>query len=430
MAGYDVQEILSGFDNRQESLRGKTIKESLDGRLQENRETVRQRARDEQAYDDADAEQERIHDESYEAEYGSGSVKMGTPEYWKRLSSRLLNSTSAKNAQRMILMAQRDARRGLNKEMEPGRSGMRPVNSKSQVSTIAIPTQLLRYVQQEIGQLSVRTTQNDLLTGFLYWYFGKPEDVRFENDETARKIREITENLDLNASPAKFNRLNYNASTSLIDKLETLGDQIEILSTMATTAARDAIDEKAKLDKIMIVMCYNILNMLAFAPPVMPGERPEDIDLLANGAVWDLMSGIDTAYDYFKSRNGREIYKDQIRRKVRQAYAPPVQQAVTAMPSSDPDSYGGYEEPDSMSAGQDVPMDYDDDYDETYEDIDTEDFDFYESDHSIVKDNVDGLYSLDYKDAQTTIREAKKIHEATASFKAHLMSQNGGNKDA
>lgn len=155
-----------------------------------------------------------------------------------------------------------------------------------------------------------------------------------------------------------------------------------------STNTRDSIELKTKSDKMYIALCYNILNMLAFAPPIMPGEQPEDIDILANGTVWDLMSGIETAYDYYKTKNGRELYKSKIRKKVNNQFnytQQPVSFGQTLDANNNSNEYSEYN-------------DYDDDNyygsdDGDYEEVDMSEFD--DMSDIIIKDNMDGLYSTD-----------------------------------
>lgn len=329
--------------------------------------------------------------ESYHAnrdnELGECSYDVDNPEVQKRLAETLFNSLNVKNVQKVIFINNRESiRKGLSKEVST--AGYTKNVAKGQMSTITIPTQLLRYVQQEIGGLSTRMTQNDLMTGFLYWYFGKPEDVVFGSEEMNNKMQEILDNLDLNASPAKFNRLNYNTSTTVLDKLDSLSEQIDLISSLMSTNTRDSIELKTKSDKMYIALCYNILNMLAFAPPIMPGEQPEDIDILANGTVWDLMSGIETAYDYYKTKNGRELYKSKIRKKVNNQFNYTQQ----------PVSFGQTLDANNNSNEHSEYNDYDDDNyygsdDGDYEEVDMSEFD--DMSDIIIKDNMDGLYSTD-----------------------------------
>jgi len=324
----------------------------------------------EQTTDDKEAKLERLAElqQHRDIELGSQSYDIDGPEYQKSLMNKLVNALTVKNAQKVIIISNREnMRKGLNREMDGVGRLVKGV-SKNQTSTITIPTQLLRYVQQEIGALSIKVTQNDVMTGFLYWYFGRPEDITFDSDDTIAKMEEILGNLDLNASPAKFNRLNYNASNTVLDKLDVLSEQIDIISSLMTASSRESMDSKSKTDKMYIALCYNILNMLAFTPPIMPGDTPADIDLLANGNVWDLMAGIDTAYDYFKTRNGREIYKSKIRKKVNKFE---YQQTVTSNSGSSSNSNSDY---DDYPASSDYDYDYDDYDDSEYEDIDMTDF--------------------------------------------------------
>ena len=96
------------------------------------------------------------------------------PEYQRRAIAMMGNALTMKNVQKVVTIGNREkVRKGLPKE--PARQKA----AGTQVSTIAIPTALLRYVQQEIGAVQSRLNQNDAMTGFLYWYFGQPDDVAF-----------------------------------------------------------------------------------------------------------------------------------------------------------------------------------------------------------------------------------------------------------
>lgn len=231
--------------------------------------------------------------------------KLEPTAYQRRAVAMCMNALNVRNAQAVIAISNREGiRKGLSKEPELQKPLVR-----GQMSTVAIPTALLRYVQQEIGPLSGRTSQNDAVTGFLYWYFGQPSEVGFPSPDSAAKAAEIVSNLDLNASPAKFNRVNYNMSGTLLERLDEIRDRLDAVAAWMQADMRDSMAGRVQADKSYIALCYLILSFSALAPPVMPGQGPEDIDVLAQGGVWDLMSGLDGAYDYFKAKNGREIYK-------------------------------------------------------------------------------------------------------------------------
>lgn len=231
--------------------------------------------------------------------------KLEPTAYQRRAVAMCMNALNVRNAQAVIAISNREGiRKGLSKEPELQKPLVR-----GQMSTVAIPTALLRYVQQEIGPLSGRTSQNDAVTGFLYWYFGQPSEVGFPSPDSAAKAVEIVSNLDLNASPAKFNRVNYNMSGTLLERLDEIRDRLDAVAAWMQADMRDSVAGRVQADKSYIALCYLILSFSALAPPVMPGQGPEDIDVLAQGGVWDLMSGLDGAYDYFKAKNGREIYK-------------------------------------------------------------------------------------------------------------------------
>lgn len=396
----DVQSILYNYDEqKQDKKEPESRSEDLISQNTEQK-ALQTEVRNQQK-DGPDDEREKLLSRLDEiqkhrdTELGEHSYDIDNPDVQKRLINSMSNALNIRNAQKIILLSNREnIRKGLNKEVSTG--ALMKGSMKGQTSTITIPTQLLRYVQQEIGGLSTRMTQNDLMTGFLYWYFGKPEDVTFGSEEMDAKMNEILDNLDLNASPAKFNRLNYNTSTTVLDKLDTLSEQINVISSLMSTTTRDSIDLKTKTDKMYIALCYNILNMLAFTPPVMPGEKPEDIDLLANGSVWDLMSGVETAYDYYKSKNGREIYKSKIRKKVNQFNY--VQQPIAASPISDTN--------DDNDDNNDDDYGYDD-----YEDYYGEDDDYelieFDDDLSnfIIKDATEG--NIDDRTLQERMKEAR-----------------------
>lgn len=420
MSGYDLQGILHGYDERQRDLdaeKDKTTKEALDEAMQANQLAAVRREREERLSSDESSNKEdsdRSLQESREAESGTQNLEISSVEYQKELALKLMNARNAKNVQKLISI--RNMQRGVNKEIGSDR-GFVKTAGKNQMSTVTVPTQLLRYIQQEIGAISVRITQNDAVAGFLYWYFGRPEDVVFPDESTASKIGSILESLEMNAAPARANKLNYNTMTSLLEKIELMVERMELIQTSVDKVSiytQDNLrDNKKKLDKVYIALCYNILNMLAFAPPIMPGERPEDIDYLANGTVWDMMSGMDNAYTYFTETDGRQHYKDQMRRKARTfAYAPPVQMS-DPVPIIAGNGVGS-----SMDPGYDNDQDvnnYDDDYDyDPNADSDYEDIVFDDGD-----DIFDGFgdHGYDIPEAVTVdekIQEARRIKAMSA----------------
>ena len=362
----DLYSILQSYDEKEPDGPKDQASEtnSADGENKALQTAIRENIKESQK-DDREDDIKRLEElqKHKDAELGEMSYDIDNAEYQQKLVNQLLNSLTIKNAQKVIVLSNRDnVRRGLTKDAElDSNRGLNRLAGKNQMSTVAIPTQLLRYVQQEIGGLSTKVTQNDVMTGFLYWYFGRPEDISFDDDPVLKaKMDEIISNLDLNASPSKFNRLNYNTTNTLLERLDTLGEQIDLISSLMTTSSRDSLENKTKVEKMYIALSYMILNFLAFTPPVMPGQSPEDLDLLANGGVWDLMSAVDMAYDYFKTKNGREIYKSKMHKKVNTfSY---TQQVVESQNPQD-DIFSSSDEANSETEY------YGDDYDE-YEDVD------------------------------------------------------------
>ena len=414
--GIDIQSILYDYDrqNKEKTDDDETRAEDLISATTDD-PALRRAVQLASAGETKDMREEILeklenYKEHRDNELGEHSYDIDNPDVQKRLAETLLNSLNVKNVQKVILINNREnIRKGLTREVTT--AGYVKGAMKGQTSTITIPTQLLRYVQQEIGGLSTRMTQNDLMTGFLYWYFGRPEDVVFLSEETSNKMQEILDNLDLNASPAKFNRLNYNTSSAMLDKLDSVPEHLNLISSLMATNTRDSIEMKSKSDKMYIALCYNILNMLAFAPPIMPGEQPEDIDMLANGTVWDLMSGIDTAYDYFKTKNGRELYKSKMHKKVTNQFNygasvsfEQVQTSSIDMPSMDYEENEGYDEYDD---DDEYYEDYYGSDDGDYEDVDMSDFDDMYKYVPIVKDDMGGTSNVDDRTLEDRARESK-----------------------
>ena len=328
----DIHDILNNYDAQNKPVEEprKTIAESLvtqmdagDKSIQSATKSDLRAAAEKGNLDDEDAKRLKMAESISSKGYEFNGRQLDAGEYQRFLRASFTNTLEIKNAQKVVMIANREnMRKGLG--LEVGREALMKAAGKSQVSTIAIPTQLLRYVQQEIGGLNIKVTQNDIMTGFLYWYFGKPDDVVLGSEDAVTKIFEIASNLDTNASPAKFNKVSYNTSNTVLDRLDDLIGKIDQILSLAAGLTKDSLESKVKSDKLYIALCYNILNMLAFTPPIMPGEQPQDVDILAGGMVWDLMLGVDSAYDYYKARNGREIYRSKMRSRTSQfSYAAP-----------------------------------------------------------------------------------------------------------
>lgn len=325
MALLDIQQALAQYDNARNE--GKSVNNGSTGNSNNSKDEatkiIQAGLRNSIKHNASDAERLELVKslENPKENHVIDSKKYDMSDMQKYIMASFTNALNISNAQKIIIMSNREnMRRGLEKQMGSGSNTGSNMSvraaGKSQISTVAIPTRLLHYVQHEIGGLDIKVTQNDIISGFLYWYFGKPDDVGFGSKETCAKIEEIVSKLDLNASPSKFSQVSYNTSNTLLERIEAIYDKIDTILSIVAGLTKDSIESKVKDDKIYIALCYNILNMLAFTPPVMPGEQPEDIDLLAGGTVWDLMSGVDTAYDYFKTKNGREIYKSKVRKRV------------------------------------------------------------------------------------------------------------------
>ena len=395
MGSIDIQDILSQYENKQDVMsEGKktvTMAEKLGSqKINDNSEMgVRKTIGETMHIKDEErrAMAEQIENQSYT--HTGRRLSMG--EFQKYLADSFTNTLNVKNAQKVVMMGnQENMRKGLAPEIN---AALSKNAGKGQMSTVTIPTQLLRRVQQEIGGLGVKATQNDVMTGFLYWYFGRPEDVSFGSNDSIAKISEIVSNLDENASPSKFGQLSYNASNTILETLSSISDKMDTILSMVAGITKDSLDSKVKNDKIYIALCYNILNMLAFTPPMMPGDQPKDVDVLAGGLAWDLMSGIDDAYDYYKAKNGREIYKSKMRKRVNAfTYAPPTyeqpQYGTQSTTFND-----GYEN----SGNQDIdPNDrYTGDDDDNYELIDLDnDYDNIQFSSKTSKSDIEKLLAV------------------------------------
>lgn len=324
MPGYDVMGLLREYDGKQKSggtssdgassggSDGRAEAEKLLSRAEEIAsnevgDTSRERQIRNAVEDGTPEDQMELLERAAGRRPDMDGPKIDAPEYQRRAVAMMLNSTNLKNAQAVVAISNREnIRKGLGRD--PGLQKQKAA-ARGQFSTVAISTSLLRYVQQEIGPLSKKTSQNDAMNGFLYWYFGKPDGIVFATPDSAERVEEVVSNLDLNASPAKFNRVNYNMSSSLLERLDEIRDRLDAVASWMQADMKDGVKSRMQADKVYIALCYLILSQSALAPPLRPDQEAGDIDLLAEGGVWDLMGGIDAAYDFYSAKNGREIYK-------------------------------------------------------------------------------------------------------------------------
>lgn len=304
-----------------------------------------------------------------EKEKDAAKIVKSVPEFQSAISAAVRGSLVLGNVQAMIAVRnQANIRRGMGKD--PGEA-LRRQAGKGQFSTVAIPSALVRRVAQEIGPLSSRTSQNDMMTGFLYWYFGQPDGVPFQSPESEEKVQEIVENLGMNAAPVRAAQMNYNMSGSLLERMDEIKERMDAMAALIQILSRDSLGIKSRSDKSYIAISYVIMNLLMFTPPVSPGQNPSDIDMMGGGNAWGLMAAIDEAYEYFKNTNGREIYKTRHGVKA-QVWQPPKRPLV--QPAPDDDDYPIY-----GSGQQPGKEDEDMHQDEDYEDIPA-DFDPFEDD--------------------------------------------------
>lgn len=280
--------------------------------------------------------------------------RMGLPEFQSAVSSAVRDCLSLNNVQKLAAIKnQASIRRGMGRDPE---LSLKKAVSKGQVSTVAIPTALLNGIRQQIGPLSSSTNQNDLVTGFLYWYFGQPEDISFGSEASFEKVKEIVGNLKVNASPSRASELSLNVSESLREQLAGINEELNRMVKLLDVIAMDSIGTKMRADKAYIGIAYVIMNLLMRTEPVSKHQRLDDIDFLSSGSAWQLMDGIDAAYEYFRNTNGREIYK------ARHGIKPARQAPVAAyVPEAVYEPDDGYSEPDGGDDGdyEDIPMGFD-----------------------------------------------------------------------
>lgn len=323
--------------------------------------------------DGAAAEKERLIDRALGPDVPRvDGLKIDAPEYQRRAVAMMLNATSIRNAQAVITISNREnIRKGLAKPVELQKSG-----NRGQTSTVTIRTASIGHARQEVGPLSFRASQNEIIDGVLYWFFGKPADVVFPSPDAQARMDEIVANLDLNASPARFSRLNYNMSGTLLDRLDEIKDRLDAVAAWMQQDMKEGVASRMQSDKSYIALCYLVLAFSALAPPVMPGQKAGDLDLLARGGTWDLMSALDGAYDYYRARNGREIYKAKHGiRTTGFSYAAAPVGPEPFVESGGQDLYGGGSGDDGGDDGRDGPDAYTGDDAEGYAEVDPADYD-------------------------------------------------------
>lgn len=293
--------------------------------------------------------------------------KIAPTEFQSAISAAVRESLVLDNVQRLVaLNNQVNMRRGVGRD--PGNRALKKSFANGQKSTVKVQTQLLRCVAQEIGPLSSRTNQDDLMFGFLYWYFGRPAGVEFSSDEQEEKINEIVERLGANASPVRMAQAGANTTEAMLDKLDIMNQRMDGVANLLQLLNKDSLGIRTQTGKIYLGLCYAILNMVMLVPPVGPGQHAEDIDILGGGASWSLQAGIDEAYGYVQDTNGREIYKAKhgIRAST---YRPPV--PVQQAPYDPP--RGMYDPVDDVEPDEDGQ---DDDYEDIPEGFDPLEDDF------------------------------------------------------
>lgn len=283
------------------------------------------------------------------------------PELRTRVIAAAQGCLILNNVQKLIAIRNRAAlQRCMGKDAET----VLKKASKGQVSTVTISTALLNHIRSQIGSLSSYTNQNDIVMGFLYWYFGQPDDVVFGSEASYEKIREIVDKLRVNASPAKASELSLNATAALREQLISINETLDKMVRLMRSVAMDSIGIKVRSDKAFIGIAYLIMNTLMRTEPVSRHQDLDDVDYLAGGSAWALEAGITAAYEYFRDTNGREIYK--ARHGIKPRPAPPVP-TYTPEPAYEPEDTGGPYGGDDDGDYEDIPMDFDplnDDFDD------------------------------------------------------------------
>lgn len=283
------------------------------------------------------------------------------PELQTRVIAAAQGCLILNNVQKLIAIRNRAAlQRGMGKDAETALKKA----SKGQVSTVTISTSLLNRVRAQIGSLSSYTNQNDIITGFLFWFFGEPDDVVFGSEASYEKIMEIVEKLKTNASPVKASELSLTAMESLREQLININETLDKMVRLMSSVATDSIGIKMRSDKAFIGIAYLIMNALMRTEPVSRHQDLDDVDYLGGGSAWALEAGITAAYEYFRDTNGREIYK--ARHGIKPRPAPPVP-TYSPEPVYEPEDAGGAYGGDDDDDYEDIPMDFDplnDDFDD------------------------------------------------------------------
>lgn len=343
--------------------------------------------------EDEDAERERLTQAmagKSKKEKKEKEIDREVMKYQSMVAATVRASLSLNNVQKLVAVRNQA---GINQNLAKAKSVAQKPVGRGQLSTVQIPAALMRHVLQEVGALDTKMSQNDIMTGFLYWYFGKPDGVAFLSDDMEAHVQEVVENLDVNASPAKVSRMNFNMSGSLLERMDTLSDRMDSMAGLMQILSRDSIGLKARSDKIYIALCYELLDRLAFLPPRGAGQHADSIDMMGGGLVWSLMQSVDEGYEYFKDTNGRDIYKAKHGIKAA-AYKPPEpvqEQARYETPAYFEDTSGGSD---------------DDDYDDLdYDDmpyVDPSEFEDFYADDEVNSGYIPGMDDPDYDDGSSS----------------------------
>ncbi len=284
-------------------------------------------------------------------EEGEYDKKPTVYEYQRRMAARLSNALAARNVQKLIIINNRaNLRKGL--------PGIQKPAVKGQTSTITIPTALLRRVQQEVGALSSKANQNEIMTGFLYWYFGQPEEVSFPSDDAFSRVREITANLDETASPARAGKAGNSAVMELRDLVAENSSRLDAMFDLYQRMAALFGKLDRKVDGATIAAIYAMLNGMGSYTPVMgPGQPLDTLDVMAGGNSFTILELIQSATEYIARRDGRRIYEA----KFKKAQSPYTY-------ASDKPKYGQqtYQEPEPEEPDYDGPDEDGDDEDDYY----------------------------------------------------------------
>ena len=408
----DINELLQGYKDKNtdsksvsEELKNRTEKKESDAMVNAKTVAVRELQRGGSGSSNSSSNSTESNrnqeDSAYDNEFGKDNYDVGDMEYQKQLSFKISNAVRAKNAQQLLLnVNQGNQRKGLNYEVGENRTiGIR--SGKMRMSTIAIPQALYVKICEKVGSLSSKVKQDDLMTGFLYWWLGKPEDVYFEDKETEKKILEVANNLDQRVSPANMGMMSYNQMDAILDKIDTIKSTLESMNRNVEIIESDTRKTHIDIEKLYISSCYDLLTGLAFTPPIGVNGRISDIDLMAGGGVWELMNSIDAAHNAFGTADGRRIYMEKMRKKVNtfnygNISTEKVVDSIANAPESDYD-YDAY--------------DYDDaDYsDYGIDSVDEGEFGFEDAELSDVSDTYSDDFELTLEDRRRRIKNSKNM---------------------